>query len=51
MLRILHDTKIDFIRLWRQAAFASEIFIRPSLVQIPSHLFSDSPECAGGPHL
>ena len=48
MLRILHDTKIDFIRLWRQAAMAMAIFILPALVLIQFSGFNYSIEFTGG---
>jgi len=48
MLRILHDTKIDFIRLWRQAAIVMAIFILPAVVLIPVRGFNYSIEFTGG---
>jgi len=48
MLRILHDTKIDFIRLWRQAAIVIAIFILPAVVLIPINGFNYSIEFTGG---
>ena len=48
MLRILHDTKIDFIRLWRHAAIAMAVFILPALVLIPITGFNYSIEFTGG---
>jgi preprotein translocase subunit SecF len=48
MLRILHDTHIDFIRLWRHAAVATTIFILPALVLIPFTGFNYSIEFTGG---
>ena len=48
MLRILHDTKIDFIRLWRHAAIAIAVFILPALVLIPFSGFNYSIEFTGG---
>ena len=48
MLRILHDTKIDFIRLWRQAAMVIAIFILPAIVMIPFGGFNYSIEFTGG---
>jgi preprotein translocase subunit SecF len=48
MLRILHDTKIDFIRLWRTAAIVIAVFILPALVLIPISGFNYSIEFTGG---
>ena len=48
MLRILHDTKIDFIRLWRTAAIIIAVFILPALVLIPISGFNYSIEFTGG---
>jgi preprotein translocase subunit SecF len=48
MLRILHDTKIDFIRLWRQAAIGMAVFILPALVLVPFSGFNYSIEFTGG---
>ena len=48
MLRILHDTKIDFIRLWRTAAIITAVFILPALVLIPINGFNYSIEFTGG---
>ena len=48
MLRILHDTKIDFIRLWRAAAVFSAILILPALVLIAIKGFDTSIEFTGG---
>src|SRR5688500_13165802 len=48
MLRILHDTKIDFIRLWRQAAIVMAVFILPAVVLIPFSGFNYSIEFTGG---
>ncbi len=48
MLRILHDTKIDFIRLWRPAAIFSAVLILPALVLIAVKGFNYSIEFTGG---
>ena len=48
MLRILHDTKIDFIRLWRTAAIFSAVLILPGLVLIAINGFRTSIEFTGG---
>ena len=48
MLRILHDTKIDFIRLWRTAAIFSAILILPAMVLIAIKGFNTSIEFTGG---
>jgi preprotein translocase subunit SecF len=48
MLRILHNTKIDFIRLWRQAAIATTVFIIPAIVMILMSGFNWSIEFTGG---
>ncbi len=48
MFRILHDTKIDFIRLWRVATVVILVFILPSLVLIPLQGFNYSIEFTGG---
>jgi preprotein translocase subunit SecF len=48
MLRILHDTHIDFIRLWKQAAGVMALFILPALVLIPLSGFNYSIEFTGG---
>jgi preprotein translocase subunit SecF len=48
MLRILHDTKIDFIRLWRHAAIVMAVFILPAIVLIPLTGFNYSIEFTGG---
>lgn len=34
MLRILHDTKIDFIRLWKYPAIGIVVFLLPALIMI-----------------
>jgi preprotein translocase subunit SecF len=48
MLRILHDTHIDFIRLWRWAAAFLALFMLPALVLIPVRGFHYSIEFTGG---
>ncbi len=48
MLRILHDTKIDFIRLWRTAAAFSAVLIIPAMVLIAIKGFDTSIEFTGG---
>ena len=48
MLRILHDPKIDFIRLWRTAAIISAVLILPALALIAVKGFDYSIEFTGG---
>ena len=48
MLRILHGTKIDFIRLWRPAAALVLAFLLPALVMILVSGFRYSVEFTGG---
>jgi preprotein translocase subunit SecF len=48
MLRILHDTKIDFIRLWKAAAVASALLIVPGLLWLAASSFNYSIEFTGG---
>ena len=48
MLRILYNTKIDFIRLWKQAAVAMLVFIVPAVVLIAMNGFNWSIEFTGG---
>jgi len=48
MLRILHDTKVDFIRLWRIATVGILAFILPAIVWIPISGFNYSMEFTGG---
>lgn len=48
MLRILHNTKIDFIRLWKQAVIGIVIFIVPALAWIAIANFRYSIEFTGG---
>ena len=48
MLRILHNTKIDFIRLWKQAAIGVLVLIVPAIVLILMNGFNWSIEFTGG---
>ena len=48
MLRILHDTKIDFIRLWRPAAIFSALLVLPAVALIAVRGFDYSIEFTGG---
>jgi preprotein translocase SecF subunit len=48
MLRILHNTKIDFIRLWKQAAIVIVVFLIPAVVMIAMSGFNWSIEFTGG---
>ncbi len=48
MLRILHDTHIDFIRLWKWAAGLMVVFLVPALILIPLQGFNYSIEFTGG---
>jgi preprotein translocase subunit SecF len=48
MLRILHDTKFDFIRQWKKAVIGLLVFILPALVLIPVSGFRYSIEFTGG---
>jgi len=48
MLRILHNTHIDFIRLWKWAVGLMIVFILPALVLIPLQGFNYSIEFTGG---
>ena len=48
MLRILHNTRIDFIRLWRRAALLSALFVLPGLVLIAVRGYTYSIEFTGG---
>jgi preprotein translocase SecF subunit len=48
MLRILHDTKVDFIRLWRWSTAVTALFILPGLVLIAIFGFRYSIEFTGG---
>ena len=48
MLRILHNTKIDFIRLWKPAALIIAAFIIPAVALILMNGFNWSIEFTGG---
>src|SRR5688572_12155707 len=48
MLRILHDTKVDFIRLWRWSTAITALFIVPGLILIAIAGFRYSIEFTGG---
>lgn len=48
MLRILHGTNIDFIRLWRVAAGFVILFLAPALFIIPFSGYRTSVEFTGG---
>ncbi|HUO52186.1 MAG TPA: protein translocase subunit SecF [Gemmatimonadaceae bacterium] len=48
MLRILHDTHIDFIRLWRVTTAVTIAFIVPGLILIAVKGFNYSIEFTGG---
>lgn len=48
MLRILHDTKVDFIRLWRWSTAITALFIVPGLILIAISGFRYSIEFTGG---
>ena len=48
MLRILHDTKIDFIRLWRITTVVTLLFIIPGLLWIGVSGYKYSIEFLGG---
>jgi len=48
MLRILHNTHIDFIRLWKLAAGIMVVFLVPALFLIPIQGFNYSIEFTGG---
>jgi preprotein translocase subunit SecF len=48
MLRILHNTKIDFIRLWKQAAIGIALFVLPGLLWIAVSNFRYSIEFTSG---
>jgi preprotein translocase subunit SecF len=48
MLRILHNTKFDFIRRWRLAAALVAVFVLPALVLVPLTGFQYSIEFTGG---
>ena len=48
MLRILHNTKVDFIRLWRWSTAITALFILPGLILIAISGFRYSIEFTGG---
>ena len=48
MLRILHNTKIDFIRLWKPAAIGIALFVLPGLLWVAISNFRYSIEFTGG---
>ena len=48
MLRILHNTKIDFIRRWKEAIVAVVVFIVPAVALILLNGFNWSIEFTGG---
>ena len=48
MLRILHDTKIDFIRLWKITTVVTLLFIIPGLLWIAVSSYQYSIEFTGG---
>ena len=48
MLRILHNTKFDFIRRWKLAAALLVVFILPALILVPLTGFNYSIEFTGG---
>ena len=48
MLRILHDTKIDFIRLWKITTIVTALFILPGLLWIGVSGYRYSIEFTGG---
>jgi preprotein translocase subunit SecF len=48
MLRILHDTKIDFIRLWKITTVVTLLFILPGLLWIAVSGYRYSIEFTGG---
>ncbi|MFI5242362.1 MAG: protein translocase subunit SecF [Gemmatimonadales bacterium] len=48
MLRILHDTKIDFIRLWKVTTVVTLLFIIPGLLWIGVSGYKYSIEFTGG---
>ena len=48
MLRILHNTKIDFIRVWKQAAIGIALFVLPGLLWVAVSNFRYSIEFTGG---
>ncbi|HXE61810.1 MAG TPA: hypothetical protein VN607_13930, partial [Gemmatimonadaceae bacterium] len=48
MLRILHDTKIDFIRLWKITTVVTLLFTVPGLIAIAITGYQYSVEFTGG---
>ena len=48
MLRILHNTRFDFIRRWKQAAIGVLVFLLPAIVLILATNFRYSIEFTGG---
>jgi preprotein translocase SecF subunit len=48
MLRILHNTKVDFIRLWRWSTAITALFIVPGMILIAVAGFRYSIEFTGG---
>ncbi|MGH7648515.1 MAG: protein translocase subunit SecF [Gemmatimonadaceae bacterium] len=48
MLRILHDTKIDFIRLWKTTTIVTLLFTLPGLIAIAISGYQYSVEFTGG---
>ena len=48
MLRILHDTKFDFIRHWRTTTAVIALFLVPALIWIAIAGFRYSIEFTGG---
>ena len=48
MLRILHNTRIDFIRLWRPAAIFIAVLLIPAIILIAVRGFNYSIEFTGG---
>jgi preprotein translocase SecF subunit len=48
MLRILHNTKVDFIRLWRWSTAITALFIVPGMILIAVSGFRYSIEFTGG---
>jgi preprotein translocase subunit SecF len=48
MLRILHNTRIDFIRLWKPAAIGIALFVIPGLIWVAASNFRYSIEFTGG---
>ena len=48
MLRILHDTKIDFIRLWKVTTAVTLAFILPGMILVATQGYRYSIEFTGG---